>query len=146
MTHREHTNAAADRAALEAYLAAHQAGNEYLLDGMRQLFTKNSQPLLGAEPIPVGNTPNAKAKLATVGGRIVGYALKETTGVNAAELDLIDGKNANDGDLLIPITLAPGESVRDWFGPAGVSFVAGLVASLVSGSIVGTVWLGRIDS
>ncbi|HEY3923791.1 MAG TPA: hypothetical protein VGL75_04455 [Acidothermaceae bacterium] len=143
---REHTNAAADRAALEAYLEAHRAGNEYLLAGMRQLFTKNSQPLLGAEPFPVGTNSNAKVKLATVGGRIVGFALKETTGIATAEIDLIDGKNANDGDLLIPITLAPGESVRDWYGPAGVSFVAGLVASVVSGSVTGTVWLGRIDS
>ena len=143
---REHSDAEKDRDALQRYIVEHHAKTEYLLDGIRQIFTKNSQPLLGAEPIPVGNTPNAKVKVATVGGRIVGYALKETTGTATAEIDLIDGKNATDGDLIIPITLAPGESVRDWFGPAGVSFVAGLIASVVSGSISGTVWLGRIDS
>lgn len=141
---REHTNAANDRAALEAYLEAHKAGNQYLLDGIRQIFTKNGRPVLGALALPVGTTTNALTMLSNSAGRVVGWALKETTGLATAELDLLDGTNT-DGDLLAPITLAPSESVRDWFGPAGISFGRGLFAQLVSGSISGTVWLGRID-
>ena len=140
-----HSNAAADREALHAYLEAHKAGNQYLLDGIRQIFTKNGQPVKGALALPVGTALNAVAMLSNSAGRLVGYALKEATGVGTAELDLLDGTNV-DGDLLVPITLAANQSVRDWFGPAGISFGRGLYAQLVSGSITGTVWLGRIDS
>lgn len=144
MSSREHTTAAADRAALEAYLAAHQAGNEYLLDGIRDIFTKNGRPVKGALALPVGTATNAVAMLGNSAGRLVGFALKETTGVNPAELDLLDGVNA-DGDILVPITLTAGQSTRDWYGPAGISFGRGLFAQLITGSVTGTVWIGRID-
>lgn len=142
---REQSNAEADRDALQRYIVEHHARTEYLLDGIRQIFTKNSQPVRGALALPVGTAPSAVKLLSNTAGRLVGYALKETTGIATAELDLLDGTNV-DGDLLAPITLAANQSVRDWFGPAGVSFGIGLYAQLVSGSITGTVWLGRIDS
>lgn len=121
-----------------------RAHDQAQLFELRQFFTKNSQPVRGALALPVGTTDKAKTVLANSAGRLVGWSLKEATGNAAAEIDLLDG-TSTDGDLLAPITLSAGESTRDWFGPAGISYGAGLFAQAVTGSVVGTVWIGRVD-
>ncbi len=94
--------------------------------------------LRGARPVQVGT--GGTTRVANTPTAVMGYALRETSGVAPAVLVLRDGSDAN-GDTLIPITLAAGESVRDWFGPAGVNVSAGVFADLVSGAIDGTVFL-----
>lgn len=128
---------------LREFLDEHAAHQAFLLSELRDTFTKNSQPVLGALALPVGEADRAKTVLANSAGRCVGWAIKETTGNTPAELDLKDGTNT-DGDLLFPIALSPGESNREWFGPSGISFGVGLFAS-ITGAITGTVWIGAID-
>jgi hypothetical protein len=111
---------------------------------LRRFFTKNSQPVKGALALPIGTTDKAKTVLSNSAGRLLGWAVEESTGAAAAKVQLLDGTNI-DGDLLAPISLAAGADSTQWFGPAGISFGTGLFASLVSGSVIGTVWLGGVD-
>lgn len=129
---------------LQEFLEKHHALNEYHLLQLRQFVTKNSLPVKGALALPIGVATNAKTVLSNSAGRCVGWSIKEATGAAAAELDLLDGTNV-DGNLLFPITLAAGESSREWFGPSGISFGVGLFTQLVSGSVTGTVWIGAVD-
>lgn len=95
----------------------------------------NGVALRGARPVLVGNA----GRLATSPTSIVGFALRETSGVASATVVLRDGFDAG-GDPILPITLAPGESVRDWFGPAGVNLSIGLYVT-VTGAVDGSIWL-----
>jgi hypothetical protein len=118
----------------------------------RTLFTKGTLPVRAAESIPLSvaasGTPTpvggSRNPLQNVGGRLVGYALVEATGTASAEVDFYDGANIN-GTLFLPITFAPNESVRDWFGPAGIQFTDGLWAQAAAGSVRGVVFIGRVD-
>lgn len=133
---------------LREFLDAHYQAEELRLvrlhDALRRYFTKNSQPVRGALALPIGATDKAKTILSNSDGRLMGWAIKEATGAASAEIALLDGTNV-DGDLLAPITLSAGQSSREWFGPAGVSFGAGLFVQTVSGAVTGTVWLGAVD-
>jgi hypothetical protein len=79
----------------------------------------------------------------TIGGHVVlyGWALKETTGAAAAELDIYNGADAS-GDDVIPVVFSAGQSTRDWFGPQGLALSIGYFPVLVSGAIAGTVFIG----
>lgn len=70
---------------------------------------------------------------------LYGYALVESSGAAGAEVDFIDGADAN-GLVAIPVRINAGESVRDWFGPQGIHFRGGLLP-VVTGSIVGTMFI-----
>lgn len=87
-------------------------------------------------PIPY---PEPAASI--IGGHVVlyGYAIKEGTGAAGAELDIYDGQD-NKGLLALPISLAAGQSVRDWFGPQGLHLRGGLF-SVATGSVVGSVFV-----
>lgn len=84
-------------------------------------------------PIPV-NTP--------VGGHVVlfGYAVKESTGLAVAEIDLFDGVSAA-GASFLPLPLQAGEAAIDWFGPSGIHFRGGLFPSIVTGAVAGQLWI-----
>lgn len=76
----------------------------------------------------------------TSAGALLGYALRETTGAANATVLLRDGATA-DGAVVIPITLGPNESTRDWFGPGGISFGNGLFVEVAAGEVEGSVFL-----
>lgn len=84
-------------------------------------------------PVPV---------LSVLGGHVIlyGYSLKESTGAATAELDLYDGTSTA-SLLAVPITLGAGMSTEEWFGPQGVHFRNGLMPSLASGAVVGSLFI-----
>lgn len=69
-----------------------------------------------------------------------GFAVRETTGAGAATFRLHDGNDAT-GPNVIPVTLAAGESSRDWFGDGGISLEGGCFLEVISGTVEGTVFL-----
>lgn len=77
-----------------------------------------------------------------VGGHCVlfGYAVKESTGLAVAELDLFDGVAAF-GNTFLPLPLQAGEAAIDWFGPQGVHFRGGLFPSVASGAVAGVLFI-----
>lgn len=94
--------------------------------------------LRGARAVQVGT--GGTRRPTTTPAALAGFALRETSGAAPAVVVLRDGSDAT-GDPTIPITLAPGESVREWFGPGGVNLVYGLYVDVVSGAVDGSVFL-----
>lgn len=96
------------------------------------------------KPVAAG-AANANYQLSSVDARLLGFAVREATGVQGAEavIELHAGTDAS-GDLIVPITLAGGESDRDWFGPNGITFAGGLYLVRVTGTVDGCVFLGEI--
>lgn len=100
---------------------------------------------IGGLGINVGSTSTAVASTAidvqviaaTTNLRLVGYSFREDAGATASFV-LRNGTGAGDTPLAY-VTLAPNESVRDWFGPDGKIAAAGIYLDRISGTIVGQV-------
>lgn len=88
--------------------------------------------------------PGASQVLDGAGGRLAFYAFRETTGVGAAVLRLWDGSN-NGGNLLLPISLNPNESIREIPGMHTLPYQVGLFLEVVSGQIEGQVTTVPLD-
>ena len=71
---------------------------------------------------------------------LYGWALKETSGVNSAELDIYDGQDTN-GQLVVPITLQASQSTRDIMFPQGLHLEVGYFPNVASGTVSGAVWV-----
>ncbi len=71
--------------------------------------------------------------------RLVGWSLRETTSIASARIDFYSGSN-NTGILIATISLAPGESIRDWLPPYGIG-ADGMAAVVTTGSVDGSVWV-----
>lgn len=106
------------------------------------LLTKDAVTLQGAEARALVDGGGNGRRVATTSGRLVGFNLHETSGTTRAEVRLLDGE---DGEALALISLEPGESARDWYGPGGVSFIYGLYAQIVTGAIEGIAYIGAVD-
>lgn len=73
-----------------------------------------------------------------VGAAILhGWALKETSDTNRAELELHDGQG---GPLVVPINLTAGGSTRDWLSGVGIYIRTGIYIVALSGSVHGSLW------
>lgn len=85
-------------------------------------------------PIPLG---------AGVGGRPVlfGFAISESSGLAAAELDIYDGPVGGGGFLAFPITLTAGQSTDEWFGPQGILLRNGLRSTIANGAVQGSLFV-----
>lgn len=103
-----------------------------------ELITQRGVDAQGARTVTVTGSKAASS----VSNVVAGYALRETTGTDTATVILRDGPDAA-GDELVPITLAAGESVRDWFGERGPSFVDGVFVDVTSGSVAGALFLRK---
>ncbi len=88
----------------------------------------------------VARASGNSTQLTTVPNSLHGFALRETTNAARAVVELRAGES-DEGTLVASITLAAGESIRDWFGPNGIA-VSGLRLVRVSGSAEGSVFLG----
>lgn len=81
--------------------------------------------------------------------RLVGWAARETGGVNSVSVDLYDGGNAgavDPGRLVASFTVPAGGSVGFNAMPAGVSFGEGLFAVVTgTGSLQGALHIGAVD-
>lgn len=89
-----------------------------------------------AAALPV-NLPGVSGAVTAVDGVLLGFSAKETTGSAPAAFRLRGGGVA--GTVLSTVTLAGGESVRDWFGPSGIAAAGGVYFELVSGAVSGGV-------
>lgn len=131
---KNHTDEAA--AMLDAIAGLHSA-----LSGLHEsVRTLNAIAQLGATPRPI--RANQSASLSYSAGALAGLSLRETSGAASAVVRLRDGEDTSDpGNILISVSLAAGESTRDWYLPAGVSFGRGLYVEIVSGQVEGSVFL-----
>jgi hypothetical protein len=71
---------------------------------------------------------------------LMGFAVAESSGTAAAELDIYNGTDTN-GQLTHPITLDAGESTSEWYGPQGIEMAIGVYPVIAVGSVKGTVWI-----
>lgn len=93
--------------------------------------------LRGAEFRPVNTI--GTTTLASSNGSLVGFGLREASGVAGV---LIEFRNQNgNGDLILPVKLAPGASLTEWFSDGGIAFTDGLALVVVSGQIAGSAYL-----
>ena len=76
--------------------------------------------------------------LSTGACRVLNISFRETTGINGATFYLLDG-SAPGSDVVSLISLAPGESIRDYFGEHGLRFESGIYFQLIGGSVRGNV-------
>lgn len=90
-----------------------------------------------AMPLPAGNASGV-----VVAGpcRLIGWGLKESTGMGSVSMDIFDGNDAT-GQLAVPINLTTSESVRDWLGPTGLLMTRGLYVRINSGTPAGALWV-----
>lgn len=104
--------------------------------------TLNGVRLRGARPVPVGITEGAQSNPTYSPGRLCGFALKNESDDDEASVSVLfyDGKTAN-ADKIMTVTLAPGESAREWYGD-GIALTYGLFLE-VDGPVSGSVFLGE---
>lgn len=129
-----------DRELLEAIAAMSQRVEEAAA-ALQTSFAETVNGVVVRAARAVQLEPSGNGRLTTAAGRLVGFALRETSGAASAVVVIRDGADAT-GAVLAPVTLGPGESVRDWFGPAGVNIAAGCFVHIVSGAVEGAVYLG----
>lgn len=91
----------------------------------------------GVDPLPFAGTAGI---VVAAGGawRLYGYSFRETAGA-AAVVDVFDGQDGN-GQLVATLSLSPGQSVRDWFGPHGLRMRVGVCVRVTSGAVTGAAW------
>lgn len=101
--------------------------------------------LRGARPVAVGVTSGATRRPSTVPSALVGYSLRNLSEVDGAVAKVYyhDGADAN-GDVILSVTLQPGESVRDWFGPGGIGLTYGLYMN-IDGQVEGSVFMRGVE-
>lgn len=86
--------------------------------------------------VPILNSQSGL--ISYLGGALIGYSVRETAS-NRAVLRFRDGAQTDDpANILLTISLAPGESARDWYGALGVAYAYGLYVEIVSGQIEGS--------
>lgn len=89
--------------------------------------------VLGRVPYPV--------PLGSITGHVIlfGFAVRETSGMAAATVDLYDGADST-GTRAVPISLNTYESTSEFFGPQGVHFRSGLYV-VTSGAVAGSIFI-----
>lgn len=75
-------------------------------------------------------------------GHYFGFSFRETGGASPATVKIYDSAAAS-GTLLETISLAPGESRSDWYGPMGIRVSTGIYVDVGgSGTVEGAVRIG----
>lgn len=114
-----------------------------LVDALDRIHTelqrsRDAVTLRGAEPF--GLLGSADTSVSRNAGTLLGWSIRETSGVNPATVVLRDGLD-NTADPIAEIELPAGGTAQLWLGPQGVGFVYGLRAQLIIGAVEGAVWL-----
>lgn len=94
-----------------------------------------------AQTLPVDQTA-VDVDALTVPGILHGWAWHNPSLVARADLTLTDGPN---GALIVPISLSPGQSTRDWLSGTGIQIVAGITVHVVSGTVEGALWFRPLE-
>lgn len=97
--------------------------------------------LRGARPVAIGSTSGATSRPTTSAGALVGYAIRNLSSSEGATVLVLFREGGPDGDVILPLSLAPGESARDWFGPGGIHLGSGGLYMDIDGSVDGSVFL-----
>lgn len=117
----------------------------WLAELRRTITSSNTINERGAHRVTVpavaGGAAAADVKASTVGNQLKGFNLRETTGAGIATVRILDGTDAS-ADLVVAITLAANESVRDWFSERGIALLNGCYVQRVTGTVEGAVYLG----
>jgi hypothetical protein len=86
----------------------------------------------------------ADTALIGMGGRLMGWALRESTGASFAALEFYDGASAG-GTLIAPINIGQGGFLTFWYGDLGIDVESGIFVHMVAGSMDITVYY-RFDT
>ncbi len=89
--------------------------------------------------LPFGPTA-ANVVILTGDALVLGWAVKESTGLAAASFSLFDGADAT-GTRIAPVTLNQGQSVRDMLPPPGVDALVGVFLRVDSGTVEGSIFM-----
>lgn len=81
--------------------------------------------------------------ITTTDGCLLAVNIKETTASAGAAITFHDGQDVT-GQQMVPYTLLANESARDQWPNHGIPFKNGLFAHIISGSIDGTVVIGKL--
>jgi hypothetical protein len=127
----------ASLAALENITAALEPGTLAALEAITATLDAGTLTGLAGPAAPV-NLPGASGAVTAVDGRLMGFSVREAAGTPAKAAMRLRAGSAT-GAILATVTLAPEESVRDWFGPNGITATGGVYYELVSGTITGGV-------
>lgn len=102
--------------------------------------------LRGARPVAVGVTNGATRKPTTSPGALVGFSLRNRSEADDAIATVLYHDGGDDqADVILEVTLQPGESARDWFGPGGINLAHGLFMSIDGGEVSGSVYLRGVE-
>lgn len=66
-----------------------------------------------------------------------GWSWKNPDLAARADVELTDGPT---GQLIVPVTLSPGQSTRDWLSGTGIYVNVGLHVRVLSGTVTGALW------
>lgn len=102
--------------------------------------------LRGSRAVPVGTAPSGTMRPASGhADALVGFALRNPSSTTETVVTFYDGHNAN-GNYLFEVSLAAGESSREWWGAGGgVALTRGLFLSDSAGLMSGSVFLRGSD-
>jgi hypothetical protein len=119
----------------------------YEEDQVRLAQTVGGVMLRGANAVPVGlggALGTGTLRPITSAATLMGWHLKESTGGAPATVNLHDGGDAGAPQIL-QVGVAAGATDSQWFGPGGVSLSEGLFLEIVTGALVGAVFLRGSD-
>lgn len=126
----------AEQAILDTLLAITQRWEE---SELRLARTLGGVQLRGAQFVPVGLSSGGTLRPAVSNGALVGYSLRETSGVAAAKIE-IRNHDAS-GDLIALVNIAAGGVSNQWFGDGGIAYTDGLSVVVINGAADGAVYL-----
>lgn len=90
-------------------------------------------------PFPVPATA-ASQNLSGVSALLMGWTWRETTGAAAADIDILDGNDAN-GAVVATINLNSGQSCRENAPGRGIYLQAGPFLRVNAGTVRGSLWI-----
>jgi hypothetical protein len=109
------------------FLSAHmESPRDLKLPKKRKYGLSNLQIISGSPSMSLNFTPS----------RIFWHSVRETSETTRAVYQILDGK---DGPIILDISLAPGESTRDWFSEPGLTALSSIYLKVVSGTIEGVI-------
>lgn len=91
--------------------------------------------------IPAGSTGN----LGPIAGAVLigGWSFMESTNVTSALFRIWDG-GITGGNVIAPIALGPGQSIRDVAPGLGIVIDSALTIAIASGQIEGSIWVSDL--
>lgn len=120
------------------------AGNLLLVidngDGTATLATKKVGETVAAAVNTVALTGSDQAVSAT-SLDYRGFSIRETAGATAV-VAIYDNASAASGTIIEEISLAPGESAREFYPGGGIHTANGIYVKIVSGAVAGSVRTG----